>query len=179
MPAPGAGVSRVSRGARRPSPAAAGGATRVHPDASAASGRGAGGPALQRFPALDGLRGLAVLAVVVFHAFHASAPAAPGLVDKVVNRLAQSGWIGVDLFFVLSGFLITRILYATRAAPDRARSFYTRRFLRIFPLYYAFLAAVFLLAPPLSADPARFRAALGAPAWSWLYLTNVAVALHG
>jgi peptidoglycan/LPS O-acetylase OafA/YrhL len=139
----------------------------------------AGAPALHRFAALDGLRGLAVLAVIVFHAFHVSEQGAAGVMDRVANRAAQSGWIGVDLFFVLSGFLITRILDATRGVPGRARTFYARRFLRIFPLYYAFLAAVFLVAPRLTDDPAPFRASLGTPAWSWLYLTNVAVALHG
>src|SRR4051794_6075265 len=140
---------------------------------------GTGAPALRRFAALDGLRGLAVLAVIVFHAFHVSGPGAPGVMDRMANRAAQSGWIGVDLFFVLSGFLITRNLDAMRGVPGRARTFYARRFLRIFPLYYAFLAAVFLVAPHLARDPAPFRASLGPPAWSWLYLTNVAVALHG
>jgi len=86
------------------------------------------------YPALDGLRALAVLAVFCQH--------------YIPTALAyQWGWMGVDLFFVLSGFLITGILYDTRNAAHRVRNFYVRRTLRIFPLYYAVLLAALLLEP--------------------------------
>ena len=79
---------------------------------------------------LDGLRGLAVLAVILFH----------------LGWLAP-GWIGVQVFFVLSGFLITRILLQEkeRSLSDYLSRFYWRRSLRIFPLYFSFLGAVTLL----------------------------------
>lgn len=87
------------------------------------------------YPALDGLRALAVL-MVFFEHYQAS------------NYLALNwGWAGVDVFFVLSGFLITGIVYDTRDAPRRFRTFYARRTLRIFPLYYAVLLFGVVLTP--------------------------------
>jgi peptidoglycan/LPS O-acetylase OafA/YrhL len=70
---------------------------------------------------LDGLRGLAILLVFCHH--------------YGPHAIGSFGWTGVDLFFVLSGFLITRILYETRHAEGRVRSFYARRALRLFPVY--------------------------------------------
>lgn len=83
------------------------------------------------YPALDGLRAFAFLLVFVHH----------------YTDYCSWGWAGVDLFFVLSGFLITGILFDTRLDTYRARNFYIRRTLRIFPLYYAVLLAILLLWP--------------------------------
>ena len=85
-----------------------------------------------RIPALDGLRGVAVLLVMLYHA-----------------NLLASGWVGVQLFFVLSGFLITRVLLQAQSGASVARAslhFYLRRALRIFPAYFLYLLAGLALA---------------------------------
>lgn len=98
---------------------------------------------LVRVEALDGLRGMAVLMVVAMHAmfFGVPLPGVPPLSqDSAYVRLVGLGWSGVDVFFVLSGFLITGILVQSKDAPHYLRNFYARRVLRIFPLYYVVLA---------------------------------------
>ena len=98
----------------------------------------------RRVPALDGLRGVAVLAVMLHHlSFYIPAHHWPGMLTRT---LLYAGWSGVDLFFVLSGFLITGILLDEKGAPNYFKAFYARRMLRIFPLYYAVLTAIFLFA---------------------------------
>lgn len=89
-----------------------------------------------RVPALDGIRGMAALMVVVFHyAQGLGTIKLPGLAP--LSRLLNAGQTGVDLFFVLSGFLITGILLEAKGTPHFLRNFYVRRALRILPLYYA------------------------------------------
>lgn len=90
-------------------------------------------------PELDGLRGIAALSVLVFHAQEVLG----GGWVTVLARWSRGGWLGVDLFFVLSGYLITRGLLADRGHPSMLRRFYARRILRIAPLYYLYLAVVF------------------------------------
>ena len=103
-------------------------------------------PKTQRDPALDGLRGLAVLMIFLFHyggGLQSSDPAV-----RLVGYITQASWLGVVLFFALSGFLITGSLWDSTGQPHRLRNFYTRRALRILPLYFAALlaAAFFALA---------------------------------
>jgi peptidoglycan/LPS O-acetylase OafA/YrhL len=107
------------------------------------------------YPALDGLRAIAVMLVFYQHYL-------------VYPMSLHWGWIGVDVFFVLSGFLITGILYDTRNDEHRLHNFYVRRTLRIFPLYYG-LFALALLTTPI------FHWAWYKGWWVWLlYIGNFA-----
>lgn len=129
-------------------------------------------------PALDGLRGVAILLVMAFHFVSTGATLAHGdasLCDRILYGVAGAGWIGVDLFFVLSGFLITGILLDAKGSTGFLRNFYARRALRIFPLYYAYLA-VLLIIVPLAAG-ARFDAPFLDQVWYWLYLPNIRAAV--
>jgi peptidoglycan/LPS O-acetylase OafA/YrhL len=95
-------------------------------------------------PELDGLRGIAVLVVVLFH-FSIVLSVAPGPL-KALRTLFTPGWTGVDLFFILSGCLITGILLDEKGTTGYFRRFYIRRMLRIFPVYYLALIISFTVA---------------------------------
>lgn len=97
---------------------------------------------MTRFPALDGIRGVAV--AMVF-AFHYGGGAKGGMLLSAMNKLRLEGWMGVDVFFVLSGFLITGILYDTRDDSGYFRRFYARRVLRTAPVFYAAALVLLLL----------------------------------
>ncbi|MBS1620568.1 MAG: acyltransferase [Bacteroidetes bacterium] len=112
----------------------------------------------QHYPALDGLRGIAILLVVIYHNF--------GFIDYFFF-----GWLGVDLFFVLSGFLITDILLRTVHDKHYLRNFYIRRILRIFPLYYLSLL-LFLFVLPLLNPKIELDYYINNQAWLWTYLQN-------
>ncbi len=106
------------------------------------------GPSHRHLPALDGVRGLAILLVLAVHLMLFNNNTGNPWWDRL-GQLRSLGFLGVDLFFVLSGFLITGILYDTLQDPHYFRSFYMRRFLRIFPLYYGFLFLLVILAAVL------------------------------
>jgi peptidoglycan/LPS O-acetylase OafA/YrhL len=129
-----------------------------------------------RIPALDGVRGLAILLVMLHH-FTLNF-AAEAWLPKLGLRVLGAGWFGVDLFFVLSGFLITGILYDAKNSPVYFRSFYMRRVLRIFPLYYGVLLLVFVGAPLFSSPAilADSGEAFSNQAWLWSYGTNILIA---
>jgi peptidoglycan/LPS O-acetylase OafA/YrhL len=131
-----------------------------------------------REPVLDGIRGLAILLVLAHHLVYSSGIDRHNSLDLEVFRFAHSLWLGVDLFFVLSGFLITGILYEAKGAARYFRSFYGRRVLRIFPLYYGFLAFA-LLFFPLWLPTESAKAMVDNQGWYWLYLSNFYVALQG
>jgi peptidoglycan/LPS O-acetylase OafA/YrhL len=129
-------------------------------------------------PALDGVRGLAVLMVLVFHFVGNTLPT--NSVERAIVGVTNYGSYGVELFFVLSGFLITGILYDTRNKPHYFRNFYIRRLLRIFPLYYGVLALVFFVAPliPLLRGP-TLDYLIDRQAWAWLYAVNIYIGKAG
>src|SRR3954463_6186807 len=98
-------------------------------------------PNRSHFPALDGLRGVASLLVVIYHNF------------GFINKYFFFGWLGLDIFFVLSGFLITDILLNTLDTKYYLRNFYVRRILRVFPLYYASLVIFLIIFPAIPRLP--------------------------
>ncbi|RPH68489.1 MAG: acyltransferase [Myxococcaceae bacterium] len=124
---------------------------------------------------LDGVRGLAILMVMAVH-FVGDAPA-NGPLQRLVVKAASYGVLGVDLFFVLSGFLITGLLLEAKGQPHYFRNFYARRTLRIFPLYYGVLAVLFLLLPALVTPSPLLEVARRQQAWLWTYTTNFYIAL--
>ena len=125
----------------------------------------------KRSPALDGVRGLALVIVVVHNTAWVSGPSSQ-LAVKLYTAAAAAGWVGVQLFFVLSGLLITTILLNTRDSPEYFRRFFLRRALRIFPLYYVAIASTVLLAKTVATNTA-WADSVSRHQWAyWAYLSN-------
>jgi len=114
----------------------------------------------QKIPQLDGIRGVAILVVIIHNSGR-------------FPRLFANGWMGVDLFFVLSGFLITGILLDTKESEAYFKNFYARRCLRIWPLYYSLLLFMFVLVPLLRPSDAHIIFEKSSPWWAYpLFLQN-------
>ncbi len=122
-------------------------------------------------PALDGLRGFAILMVSVYRFGQELDPASHPAI-ALVRRLVPAGQFGVDLFFVLSGFLITGILLRSKDKPHYYRNFIARRALRIFPLYFASLLLGMVVIPQLFGT-AMFDAARDQQLYLWTYTSNL------
>ncbi|MEX2288059.1 MAG: acyltransferase [Planctomycetaceae bacterium] len=127
--------------------------------------------------ALDGIRGLAILMVTAYR-FNIG-PDCDQFPGRLLFKVLNYGDLGVDLFFVLSGFLITGILFDSKGKDHFFRNFYARRALRIFPLYYGFLF-VTLVALPMLYGPSGnlFPEATANQAWLWLYGANILMGIR-
>jgi peptidoglycan/LPS O-acetylase OafA/YrhL len=124
---------------------------------------------MKKIPQLDAVRGIAVLLVLLhntdqYPALH-------------LHLISDNGWMGVDLFFVLSGLLITGILLDTKQSDGYFRNFYARRCLRIWPLYYSVLLFMFVIVPVLRPSESHtVFAARSSPWWSYpVFLQNFLV----
>jgi peptidoglycan/LPS O-acetylase OafA/YrhL len=118
----------------------------------------------KHIPALDGIRGLAILLVLYHHLFWSN-PHSGNRIFDFLNAIRGSAFVGVNLFFALSGFLITGILLDTVTTQKFFKTFYARRTLRIFPLYYGVLLVLLLLTRPLH---------FVWSGWQYFYLTYTA-----
>lgn len=129
-------------------------------------------------PALDAIRGLAILMVTAYR-FNIG-PSYDQLPGSLLFDVLHHGDIGVDLFFVLSGFLITGVLFDAKGTERYFRNFYARRSLRIFPLYYGFLFVTLIAMPALFGSRENlFPEAETHQAWLWLYGANFLVGFQG
>jgi peptidoglycan/LPS O-acetylase OafA/YrhL len=124
-----------------------------------------------RMPALDGLRGLAILLVIPHNSSLVDGIALHGAAYPL-KELLLIGWAGVQLFFVLSGFLITGALLDSQDASNYYSSFYARRALRILPLYYGMLIASFVILGPLGVLTEEMLGTAHSHVWLWTFLSN-------
>ena len=123
-----------------------------------------------RIPELDGVRGLAIAMILLHHYFLLPIHAPLGSLPSYIQAAGRLTWSGVDLFFVLSGFLIGGILLDARHASNYFRVFYTRRLLRIVPIYFLCLASVFFLAVSVDHGAAR--------EFAWMFSERIALKLY-
>jgi peptidoglycan/LPS O-acetylase OafA/YrhL len=137
----------------------------------------AGNISLNHIPILDGIRAYAVLMVCIFHFFMANES---GIYEnnKILGiflfKTSELGKRGVELFFILSGFLITGILLDTKKSLNYFKTFYARRFLRIFPLYYFVLFISFAILPLILTIDVTAAEIIKKQSFLWTYTSNLA-----
>jgi peptidoglycan/LPS O-acetylase OafA/YrhL len=123
----------------------------------------------QKIPQLDAVRGVAILVVLVHNL--------NGFSNPPLSLITKYGWMGVDLFFVLSGFLITGILLDSKSSENYFRNFYARRCLRIWPLYCCVLVLMLVIVPLARPQDAPEIFRRSSPWWSYpFFLQNFLVA---
>lgn len=122
-----------------------------------------------RIPELDGMRGVAILLVIVWHYINQQIDD-EGPSSSFVKQITSYFWSGVDLFFVLSGFLLGGILLRYKGSKNYFKTFYIRRFFRIIPLYYLILGtyiALYFSKPNITKElPSLFNDSI--PIWSYV-----------
>lgn len=130
----------------------------------------------KHIPILDGIRAYAVLMVCIVHFFQVDESSlydTNQYLGVFLFKFSQIGLKGVELFFILSGFLITGILINSKKSPNFFKTFYLRRFIRIFPLYYFVLAISFLVLPYFINVDTAGKDVIKQQAWLWTYTSNL------
>jgi peptidoglycan/LPS O-acetylase OafA/YrhL len=125
---------------------------------------------------LDGVRAYAILMVCVAHFFQVDETSlyqSHPMLGIILFKLSQLGLTGVELFFLLSGFLITNILLDSKSSSNYYRVFFARRVLRIFPLYYFVLIVSFFIIPKFTTPDEAGRDVIANQWWLWTYLSNI------
>src|SRR5580704_1561560 len=125
---------------------------------------------MKKIPQLDAVRGIAVLLVLLHNT---------GQYPSLhLHLISDNGWMGVDLFFVLSGLLITGILLDTKQSAGYFKNFYVRRCLRIWPLYYSLLFFMFVVVRFLNSSEYHLVVETSSPWWAFpLFLQNFLLAI--
>ena len=131
---------------------------------------------LENIKNLDGIRALAVLMVCFAHFFQVNENylyTNSKYLGILLFKFSQIGLNGVNLFFILSGFLITRILLNSKDSKNYFKTFYLRRLIRIFPLYYFALILSFLILPNFIDIDEPGRNIISNQIWLWSYTSNL------
>jgi peptidoglycan/LPS O-acetylase OafA/YrhL len=123
-------------------------------------------PTRPYYPALDGLRGVGCLLIVVYHNF------------PFLHEYLFFSWLAMDIFFVLSGFLITDILINSFGEKNYLKNFYVRRLLRVFPLYYTSLILFLFIIPALFRIPIRIDYFVNNQVYFWTFTQNWLLIFH-
>jgi peptidoglycan/LPS O-acetylase OafA/YrhL len=136
-----------------------------------------------RVPELDGVRGIAIFLVLVWHCLYSLLDFEPGSVAAYATACLRFTWSGVDLFFVLSGFLIGGILIDNKESTNYFGAFYVRRMCRIFPLYFACLLSfsIVLIANRLMMLPMKLSWLIepdSLPLWSYITFSQNILMFH-
>ncbi len=135
---------------------------------------------LKRIPELDGLRGIAILLVISFHYINNQLFHSENIIGKALGKATSFGWVGVDLFFILSGFLIGTVLIRSKNSKNYFSTFYIRRIVRIIPNYFLLIIIFLILtAIPYFSSNYFLTGNNILPAWSYFAMMhNIYMALQ-